>query len=164
MLFNSRTRPGFTASAVVLTEQSEPCVGSSVPLVDRMYEFGLALGIAFQIGDDILDMSGDTQTTGKPIFKDIENNAGNVVLLHALSKADAAQKNTINSLLFKKWFTSLEAEKLLEVLEELGSFQNASSKLNEQTKICRSLVAQLPPSHARSALEALIETVEVRME
>ena len=87
-----------------------------------------------------------------------------MVLLHALSKGDAAQKNTINSLLFKKWFTSLEAEKLLEVLDELGSFEYASSKLDEQTKICRSLLSQLPPSHARSALEALIETVEVRME
>ena len=87
--------------------------GADKALVDQMYEFGLSLGMAFQIGDDILDMSGDTQSTGKPVFKDIENNAGNVVLLHALSKADVVQKNTINSLFFKKWFTSLEAEKLL---------------------------------------------------
>ena len=138
--------------------------GADKAIVDKMYEFGLALGIAFQIGDDILDMSGDTKSTGKPTFKDIENNAGNVVLLHALSKADATQKNTINSLLFKKWFTSLEAEKLLEVLEELGSFEHAASQLNAQSAICRSLLAHLPPSHARSALEALIQTVEVRME
>ncbi len=138
--------------------------GADKILVDQMYEFGVSLGIAFQIGDDILDMSGDTQSTGKPVFKDIENNAGNVVLLHALSKADVAQKNTINSLLFKKWFTSLEAERLLNVLKELGSFEYASALLGVQTRLCRSLLAHLPPSHARNALEELILTVEIRKE
>jgi geranylgeranyl pyrophosphate synthase len=136
--------------------------GADKALVDRMYEFGFALGCAFQIGDDILDMTGDTNATGKPAFKDIENNAGNVVLLHALSKADAIQKNTINSLLFKKWFTSLEAEKLLALLTELGSFENAVSMLNAQTKLCRSLLESLPPSHAKNALDELTRTVEVR--
>jgi len=136
--------------------------GADKALADKMYEFGLALGVAFQIGDDILDMAGDTESTGKPAFKDIENNAGNVVILHALSKADAIQKNTINSLLFKKWFTSLEAEKLLSLLEELGSFDHAASLLTAQTTLCRSLLKLLPPSHARSALESLIRTVEVR--
>ena len=136
--------------------------GADKAVVDRMYEFGLALGCAFQIGDDILDMTGDTETTGKPVFKDIENNAGNVVLLHALSKANALQKNTINSLLFKKWFTSLEAAKLLSLLEELGSFEYAVSLLNAQTRLCRSLLDTLPPSHARSALEELTRSVEIR--
>ncbi len=138
--------------------------GADEVTVDRMYEFGLSLGMAFQIGDDILDMSGDTQSTGKPTFKDIENNAGNVVLLHALSKADTMQKNTINSLLFKKWFTSIEAQKLLTLLEELGSFEYATSLLSSQTATCRKLLELLPASHARNALDELTRTVELRKE
>jgi geranylgeranyl diphosphate synthase, type I len=138
--------------------------GGDAALVDKMYEFGLSLGIAFQIGDDILDMTGNTQSTGKPVFKDIENNAGNVVILHALSNADIVQKNTINSLLFKKWFTSLEAEKLLTVLRELGSFEYAATLLSSKTAHCRSILQSLPPSHARNALEELTRTVEVRRE
>ena len=113
--------------------------------IDKMYDFGLALGVAFQIGDDILDMTGNTENTGKPVFKDIENNAGNVVLLHALSNANIVQKNMINSLLFKKWFTSLEAERLLALLNELGSFKYAWSLLNSQTSYCRNLLQSLPP-------------------
>ena len=138
--------------------------GAEKVVVDKMYEFGLALGVAFQIGDDILDMTGDTQSTGKPLFKDIENNAGNVVLLHALSKADATQKNTINSLLFKKWFTSLEADKLLAVLKELGSFEYAASILNLQTIRCRSMLESLPASHAKNALDELTRSIAVRKE
>ena len=133
-------------------------------LVDKMHQFGLSLGVAFQIRDDILDMSGDTKSTGKPLFKDIENNAGNVVLLHALSKGDAIQKNAINSLLFKKWFTSLEAEKVARLLQELGSFEYAEALLRTQTMRCRSLLGSLPQSHARNALDELIGTLEVRKE
>ncbi len=138
--------------------------GADKVIVERMYELGLALGVAFQIGDDMLDMAGDTEITGKPAFKDIENNAGNIVILHALSKADAIQKNTINSLLFKKWFTSLEAERLQRLLQELGSFEHAASLLRAQAARCTSLLEFLPPSNARNALDALVRTVEARKE
>ena len=138
--------------------------GADKALVSKMYEFGLSLGVAFQIGDDILDMAGDSKSTGKPLFKDIENNAGNIVLLHALSKGDAIQKNAINSLLFKKWFTSLEAERVVTLLKELGSFDYAEALLRTQTTRCRSLLAPLPPSHARNALEELLRTLEARKE
>ncbi len=138
--------------------------GADAAHVDKMYQFGLALGVAFQIGDDILDMAGDTQNTGKPLFKDIENNAGNIVLLHALAKGDAIQKNAINSLLFKKWFTSLEAEKVVALLKELGSFEYADALLRTQTMRCRSLLESLPASHARNALQELVGTLETRKE
>ena len=130
--------------------------------VDRMYDLGLSLGVAFQIGDDILDMSGNAKDTGKPLFKDIENNAGNIVLLHALSKGDAIQKNAINAMLFKKWFTSLEAERLLQILTDLGSFDYARALLVIQVNRCRSLLEDLPPSHARNALDEMVRSLLAR--
>jgi geranylgeranyl diphosphate synthase type I len=138
--------------------------GAEKILVDKMYEFGLSLGVAFQIGDDILDMKGDTLSLGKPTFKDIENNAGNVVLLHALSKADPMQKTIINSLLFKKWFTSLEADNLLQILKDLGSFEYAHALLRKKIAACRAILDFLPPSNARDALEDMTKAVEVRQE
>lgn len=136
--------------------------GAGKAQVDTMYDFGLNLGIAFQIGDDILDMTGDTQSTGKPLFKDVQNNAGNVLLVHALSKADAYQKSAINSLLFKKWFTSSEVERLLLILNELGAFEFANSLLNQESSKCRSLLESLPPSHAKNALSELTRSLDVR--
>ncbi len=133
-------------------------------LVERMYDFGLSLGVAFQIGDDILDIKGDSKTTGKPLFKDVQNNAGNVLLIHALSKADAFQKSAINSLLFKKWFTSLEVDRFILILKELGSFDYATALLEAQIARCRSILRDLPRSYARDALEELTKSLDVRKE
>lgn len=48
--------------------------GASAQQLDALAVFGRAIGLAFQIQDDILDATGDTQTTGKMTQRDVENN------------------------------------------------------------------------------------------
>jgi len=125
--------------------------------VESAYEFGLNLGISFQIRDDILDIVGSEQATGKPLFKDIQNNSSNMVLVHALANADTYQKQEINSMLYKKWFTSSEVLKLTRTLEELGSIEHSDAvgrKYAAKAKRCLSL---FPESAARRTLAQLTE-------
>lgn len=67
--------------------------GASKEDADRMYEFGLMLGVAFQIEDDYLDTFGSADTFGKPIGGDINNNKKTFLMVKALasggSNADA---------------------------------------------------------------------------
>jgi geranylgeranyl pyrophosphate synthase len=53
---------------------------------------------------------------------------------------------------------------VVAILKELGSFEYAAALLRAQTMRCRSLLASLPASHARNALEELIGALEVRKE
>jgi geranylgeranyl pyrophosphate synthase len=138
--------------------------GAGEEITKCMYEFGETFGIAFQIGDDILDILGDTRTTGKPALKDVQNNSSNIVLTHALSKADTMQRNVISSLLFKKWFSAPEAERLRLTLRELGSFEYAGTLLSRQAAASRDLLQKLPESEARETLLELTHTLEIRME
>lgn len=62
--------------------------GATHEQADKMYEFGLQLGIAFQIEDDRLDTFGDAATFGKPIGGDINNAKKTFLLTEALSRAD----------------------------------------------------------------------------
>lgn len=52
---------------------------------DSMYEFGMMLGIAFQIADDYLDTFGNAETFGKPIGGDINNNKKTYLMVKAMS-------------------------------------------------------------------------------
>lgn len=53
---------------------------------DRMYEYGMMLGVAFQIQDDWLDVFGDSTTFGKPIGGDINNNKKSFLMLSGLAE------------------------------------------------------------------------------
>ncbi len=138
--------------------------GAKKKLVERMHEFGVNLGIAFQIQDDILDFTGEAATTGKPIFKDIENNACNLVLVHALATGNAYKRNAIASMLYRKWFGMGDAKNLLAILRELGSLEHAATVAGEYSARCRDLLSVLKPSPAKDMLEKLTRRVGSRSE
>ena len=60
--------------------------GASAEDAAKMYEYGMMLGVAFQIQDDWLDVFGDSTTFGKPIGGDINNNKKSFLLLSALGE------------------------------------------------------------------------------
>lgn len=59
--------------------------GASAEDAEKMYEFGLMLGVAFQIEDDYLDTFGNPDTFGKPIGGDINNNKKTFLMVKALA-------------------------------------------------------------------------------
>lgn len=62
--------------------------GASVVEADDMYQFGMMLGIAFQIEDDYLDTFGNAETFGKPIGGDINNNKKTFLMVEALNSGN----------------------------------------------------------------------------
>ena len=64
-----------------------------------LYDFGKALGLAFQIQDDYLDAFGDPEKFGKQVGGDIMANKKTFLLIHALETADARQRAEIERLL-----------------------------------------------------------------
>jgi geranylgeranyl pyrophosphate synthase len=129
--------------------------GGSSRVVEQMHEFGLNLGIAFQIKDDLLDLMGSRQSIGKPVFKDLQNNACNIVLVHALSKADTYQKNTILSLLYRKWFARKDIERLQKTLEAIGAARHATELAERQLAASREILNVLPRSETKEKLVRL---------
>lgn len=63
--------------------------GASKEDADRMYDFGVMLGVAFQIEDDYLDTFGNADTFGKPIGGDINNNKKTFLMVKALATGGA---------------------------------------------------------------------------
>ena len=136
--------------------------GGSRRIVEAMYRFGYNLGIAFQIRDDILDISGDSVKLGKPIMKDLQNNACNIVLINALEKADPYRQNLINSLLYKRWFGLSEVKDLLRILRESKSINYASRLVEQFTTESRKCLGVLRESATKDRLTSLTYMLETR--
>lgn len=73
--------------------------GADDAMQQALYAFGIHIGLAFQIQDDVLDVYGDPATFGKAIGGDILCNKKTYVLLTALAMADAATRTELQALL-----------------------------------------------------------------
>lgn len=84
---------------------------------DLLYDFGVSMGIAFQIMDDILDAFGDPDKVGKQVGGDILADKKTYLLIEAYHLADASQKARLN-----QWVGNKEANPELKVKEVLAIF------------------------------------------
>lgn len=104
-----------------------------------LYDFGVELGIAFQIQDDILDLYADPEKFGKQVGGDILSNKKTLLLLTALQLAEKAGDNRVNELL------------LMERSETKVSFARSlfhELKATEATQL-------IQEAHYKKALESL---------
>jgi len=116
--------------------------------VRLLSDFGLNLGIAFQITDDLLDIIGDEVKTGKTLGSDVDKNKLTLAVIHLLGVMDEKGRSTvINSLCNKAG--------LVEMLRSYGSLEYAYSRAQEFVAKAIAPLAGLRESNAK---EALIET------
>jgi geranylgeranyl diphosphate synthase type II len=98
--------------------------GASEGNCNHIYQFGLNLGIAFQIQDDYLDAFGNPEKFGKEVGGDIKQNKKTFLLLHTLEVANAEQKQQIDFLM--KTNPTDKVEKMLVIFKDcnIGSWAN----------------------------------------
>jgi len=71
--------------------------GSDGATCDALHEYGLNLGYAFQIADDVLDYASDAQTLGKNLGDDLAEGKATLPLIHAMAHADASTRATMRN-------------------------------------------------------------------
>ncbi len=138
-------------------------VGGGKPkVVKDMYEFGRNLGIEFQMVDDILDLTGSSDEMGKPMLKDLQNNASNIVVIHALAHADARTGSVLRSTMARSAFGVVDVVELLGIFDELGSVEFATELARKHAALARSRLKSLPEGKPRGILENITEWLEAR--
>jgi len=102
---------------------------ASEQMADLLYVFGLNLGIAFQLQDDLLDVFADQEKFGKKIGGDIVSNKKTFLLLKALELSDDPTKKELLDWIAKKEF---------DVQEKIEAVRSIYTKLNikEITQMC----------------------------
>lgn len=128
----------------------------------RLYEFGVKLGIAFQIIDDLLDLLGDQRVVGKSLHKDLEKGKMTLPLIHHLRTApiDAASRQLIESMV--RGESSPDSDAVARALQSTGSVTYARQTAADLVAEARALLSTLPDTPARALMHALAESVVAR--
>jgi octaprenyl-diphosphate synthase len=91
-------------------------------LEQAMVEFGLNLGITFQLVDDILDFTGDPKEMGKPICNDLKEGKITLPFIHALRQANPVEQDQLRRAVKESDVAKL-ARELLPLLKKYGSIE-----------------------------------------
>lgn len=129
---------------------------------EALYQYGLNIGIAFQIQDDILDVYGDPKTFGKAIGGDICCNKKTILLLTALDTSDAESKAELLQWLMA---TDQKEEKIAAVTalyNRIGVREACEVVLEEYTSKALAQLDLLPANSATETLRELAEQLAIR--
>ncbi len=120
-------------------------------------DFGLNAGIAFQITDDLLDITGDECKTGKTLGSDVTKHKLTLAVIHLLETAEKQEQSALINSYFQRKDPQYDKDSLAEMLNRHGSLEYARHRAQEYvTKAVRAL-AGLKESDAK---DALIETAK----
>ncbi len=118
--------------------------------------YGVPLGIAFQLRDDILGVFGDPAETGKPVSDDIREGKQTVLMALARERASAAQAALIDRHLGDPLLTSAAAAQVREVITSTGALAECESMIAGHVgRALRALAAAPVTEPARAALGEL---------
>jgi octaprenyl-diphosphate synthase len=149
-----------TASLFAVTCSTPSCLIEGAPR-QALYDFGMAIGIAFQLVDDALDLSQDRETLGKPAFGDIVEGKRTLPILYMREALDAEGAARLDALRGKPLSASDQAW-VGEMFESTGARERTEAMAREYVDEARAALAALPPSIYRDSMHGLAEFVLVR--
>ena len=136
--------------------------GANEAQQEALYQFGLHIGLAFQIQDDILDVYGDPKTFGKAIGGDICCNKKTALLLTALEKADPATKAELQQWLLVHDRNEEKIAAVTALYNRLGVRGEVEKIMEKHTSIALSQLNLLPQNDAAEQLRKLAEKLANR--
>ncbi len=126
--------------------------GATEEQIAALSSYGENLGIAFQIQDDTLDLVGEQENLGKPVYLDLEGGTASLAVLHALAHTkDAAEI-----------LRTGDQARVVRMLHQHGALDYAAQKARAFAEQAISALSVLPELEARSELRRLADYVVVR--
>ncbi|HVP42772.1 MAG TPA: polyprenyl synthetase family protein, partial [Terriglobales bacterium] len=124
------------------TEQQEASAGV----------YGRAVGLAFQIVDDVLDLTATEEVLGKPVASDLREGKATLAVIHALERCTPVERKQIETVLRERAFNGVGHQDILKILNRYGSLDFALARASEYAAEARELIREFPDSEIKRAL------------
>lgn len=119
---------------------------------EALATYGHDLGMAFQIVDDMLDLTASENVLGKPVASDLREGKATMAIIHALERCTAAERGKIDTILRDRAFNGVSHADILEILERYGCLQAATDRALEYADSARKAICTFPDSEIKRAL------------
>ena len=128
-------------------------------LVKKMWSFGEAIGIAFQIKDDLFDYQKKRGLIGKPVGIDIKEQKMTLPLISALQQCSNGERKKIINIIKRHHNNPKKVAEVVEFVRQSGGLEYADQKMRMYQRKALDIISDMPDSAAKESLEALIKYV-----
>ncbi|MBZ5521563.1 MAG: polyprenyl synthetase family protein [Acidobacteriia bacterium] len=119
---------------------------------ERLADYGRNLGLAFQIVDDVLDLTASEEVLGKPVASDLREGKATMAVIHALEKCTPAERKLVETVLEERAFNSVSHEQILAMLTRYDSIQYAYDQAAKHAELASKAICSFPDSETKRAL------------
>jgi octaprenyl-diphosphate synthase len=119
---------------------------------ERLGQYGRDLGLAFQIVDDVLDLTASEIVLGKPVASDLREGKATMAVIHALARCSAAERHKIETILHDRAFNGVNHAEILTILNRHGSLEYATHEAARYAESARQAICIFPDSEIKRAL------------
>ncbi|MEX0856024.1 MAG: polyprenyl synthetase family protein [Gemmatimonadota bacterium] len=124
--------------------------------------YGEALGMAFQIADDLLDYEGNEERTGKPVGHDLRERKVTLPLVEALRRCSPVERERVRAFFTQVDPPDAEIDEIVEWVRSVGGLDYARSRAKHYAGIAEAALAEVP--EAGPAMEALRDAIGYAIE
>ena len=147
-------------AAMFLTcaEVGSHLAGADEEIIQCMHDWGLALGLCFQLMDDLIDVLSDSDTLGKPSGSDVAQGKRTLMVIHALRQPTSEAKDDLLAVLGKG--DNVTAEQVArghQALHDLGSIEYAKVKAEAYHRKAHDCLDRISENPALRALRELTD-------
>jgi len=122
---------------------------------NAMAEYGMRLGTAFQLIDDVLDLSGNSEDIGKNLGDDIAEGKPTLPLLYAMRHGDAKQNQLIRNAIEQGGLEDFSA--IIQAVEQTGALDYVRNIAKQEAELACKAIQHLPSTPQHQALIQLAE-------
>lgn len=114
--------------------------------------YGLSVGVAFQLIDDVLDFVSTEAKLGKPVANDIREGKLTLPLIYLMEEGDGEQRRLIETVMKERGFHSVRSDEILRLIRETGTLSRARAAAERYANEAIECLNIFPPSPYRQAL------------
>lgn len=129
---------------------------------EALHEFGLEIGIAFQLMDDALDYVADQLEFGKARGHDLEEGKMTLPLIHAYAAADATERLEISRIIELESLTDVDLDCVCELIQKYGGIEYTRQRATQRIELAKVQLEIFPVGEVRDALCDLADYVVAR--
>jgi len=119
---------------------------------ENLAQYGRDLGMAFQIVDDVLDLTASESVLGKPVGSDLREGKVTMAVIHALERCTPRERKLIETVVRERAFDGVTHAEILEILNRYGSLEAANAHAMQYAALARNAICSFPDSEIKRAL------------